>query len=480
MSTVSLSDVWAVSPAIVVTLGAFLILLVGLFVRSWPRWIARGLAMLALLGAGTLTVRLHGQGLVAFSGLFLADDFALVFNLIFLLAATLCVLLADNLYERSYLLYTEFLALVLFAVVGMMLMAGSNHLLTIFLGVETLSISLYILAGFKRSEARSLESAFKYFLLGAFASGFLLYGIAFIFGATGSFDLAQVAHGLAAGSPAFLVLGGILVIVGLGFKVAMVPFHMWTPDVYEGAPTPVTAFMATGSKAAGFAALLRVLFAATDGVAADWTLLLAIVSALTMTIGNVAALVQTQIKRMLAYSSIAHAGYLLVGVVAWNETGVASVMFYLLAYTFMNVGAFAVVAYSSVEKKEALTLDDYRGLAFEKPGLALVMAIFMFALAGLPPTVGFVGKFYLFSAAVKAGQVPLVIIGVVNSMISLYYYLGVVVVMFMKEAPQAGDRPKPVRVVSWTLAVTALGTVALGIFPSDLMAYLHAVVTHIL
>ncbi|MFQ5753053.1 MAG: NADH-quinone oxidoreductase subunit N, partial [bacterium] len=271
------------------------------------------------------------------------------------------------------------------------------------------------------------------------------------------------------GSP-LMILGGLLIVVGLGFKVAMVPFHMWAPDVYQGAPTPITAFMSTGSKAAGFAAMLRVLLSATDGTVMDWVFVLWILSVLTMFVGNIAAIMQSNIKRMLAYSSIAHAGYILIGFVAWNEVGASSVIFYLLSYTFMNIGAFAVISILSKKEKEFLELHDFKGLAFQRPIIAIAMAIFMFSLAGLPPTAGFVGKFYLFSAAVKAGHIPLVILGVINSMISLYYYLGVVVVMFMKESEQQLG-PKVLRPsVSISLMFAVIGTLGLGLFPSQIMA----------
>jgi NADH-quinone oxidoreductase subunit N len=251
---------------------------------------------------------------------------------------------------------------------------------------------------------------------------------------------------------------------------------MWAPDVYEGAPTPITAFMSTGSKAAGFAAMLRVLFSSTDGIASDWVVVLWILSVLSMLVGNIAAIVQSNLKRMLAYSSIAHAGYILVGMVAWSEAGASSVLFYLLSYTFMTIGAFGVISIISGREKEYLTLNDFRGLAFQRPVIAITMAIFMFSLAGLPPTAGFVGKFYLFSAAVKAGHIPLVLIGVINSMISLYFYLGVVVMMFMKDAAPSGFTRKTIPAVSLSLIFAVIGTLGLGLFPSQLITQLQMVV----
>lgn len=461
-------NLFAISPILALTVTGFFLVGLGLFVKTHKN-VLLTLSLLGLAVSTYFSLNLWGQNALAFGGMVRVDNFALAFNFIFFIGAGLSMLLALSEHEGSYLLYAEFFALTAFATVGMMLMVTSTNLLVIFLGLETLSISLYILAGIKRTEEKSLEAAFKYFLLGAFASGFLLYGIAFMYGAAGSLDLRMVANFIAgsgtAGNP-LVVLGGLLIIVGLGFKVAMFPFHMWAPDVYQGAPTPITAFMSTGSKAAGFAAMLRVLFAATDGAASDWINVLWAISVLTMFFGNIVALLQKNIKRMLAYSSIAHAGYVLVGIVAWNEAGASSVIFYLLSYTFMNIGAFGVISFLSSKKNEFLELDDFKGLGFQKPMVAIIMAVFMFSLAGLPPTAGFIGKFYLFSAAVKAGHIPLVVLGVINSMISVYYYLGVVVVMFMKESDRKWPAPGLLPAVSLSLLLAAIGALGLGLFPS--------------
>ncbi|MFQ5707783.1 MAG: NADH-quinone oxidoreductase subunit N [bacterium] len=472
-----------ISPAIALTLTGFLLIALGLFAPKIKRvgFVAVGLA--GMLVTFVFTLKLWNGDGSAFAHMVVSDNFALVFNAIFLVGACLSLLLALNEHEGSYLLYPEFSAVVLFATVGMVLMASGTNLLTIFLGLETLSISLYILAGFKRSESRSLEAAFKYFLLGAFASGFLLYGMAFIYGASGSLDLNQIAAFVAGHNPTkspLMLIGGVLLIVGFAFKVAVVPFHMWTPDVYQGAPTPITAFMSTGSKAAGFAAMLRVLLTATDGTVTDWVKILWVLAVLTMFVGNIAALLQSNLKRMLAYSSIAHAGYVLVGLMAWNEIGASSVLFYLLAYTFMNIGAFGVISILSTKEKEYVELSDFKGLGYQKPFVAIVMSIFMFSLAGIPPTAGFVGKFYLFSAAVKAGHVPLVILGVINAMISIYYYLGVVVLMFMKESEQPTAFAKPVPAVSLSLILAAIGTLGLGLFPSQILTAMQHLVSRML
>ncbi len=476
-------NLWLISPAITLTLTGFAIVGLGLFAPQLNRWVSLGIALSGLFIAMILSSALIGENQSAFGGLVSVDDFSLTFNFVFLIGAGLSILLAMNPHESRYLLYPECFAIILFATVGMILMAASTNLLTIFLGLETLSISLYVLAAIKRTEARSLESAFKYFLLGAFASGFLLYGISFIYGATGSLDLSTIASSLrnqSTGANPFMVLGGLLIVVGLGFKIAIAPFHMWAPDVYQGAPTPITAFMSTGSKAAGFAAMLRVLFAVTNGTVSDWTILFSVMAVLTMFIGNITAIVQSNIKRMLAYSSIAHAGYILVGVVAWNQIGASSVMFYLLSYTFMNIGAFGIISFLSRKDKEYLDLADFKGLAYQKPVIAGVMALFMFSLAGLPPTAGFVGKFYLFSAAVKANHIPLAVLGVISSMISLYYYLGVVVTMFMKESDHQWQEKIRLPAVAVSLGLAVIGSLGLGLFPSALMASFELFVSQLL
>jgi NADH-quinone oxidoreductase subunit N len=359
----------------------------------------------------------------------------------------------------------EYYALLLFSTSGILLMAQAGNLIVVFLGLELLSIPLYILAGFARPQLDSEEAAIKYFLLGAFATGFLVYGIALVYGATGTTDLARLAAVAGTGqNGTLLLLGAGLLIVGLGFKVAAVPFHMWTPDVYEGAPTPVTGFMSVGAKAAGFAALLRVFLYAFYAVRLDWIPVVAILSALTMILGNVVALSQTNLKRMLAYSSIAHAGYMLMGVAAGNQAGLAAVQFYLLAYAFTNIGAFTVLSALVRREGEDQTFHQYAGVARKHPWLALAMALFMFSLTGVPPTGGFFGKYYLFLAAMDGGLTWLAVVGVLTSVISAFFYLRVIVDMVMREP----EREVPGRIypaVITTLAVTALGTLVLGMWP---------------
>jgi NADH-quinone oxidoreductase subunit N len=472
---ISLQDLSLFAPELVLTgLGLF-VLVLGLV---FPRMYRETLVTIVLIGLAAgfiITVHDWGQPAKAFYNMLSVDNFSVGFNCLFIISAALAILLSLNSLEGQYLLYSEYFSLVIFATVGMMLMASSSHLLTLFLGLETLSVSLYVLAGFRRTEAKALEASFKYFLLGAFASGFLLYGIALIYGSIGSANLTTLFERLTRPdaetvvNQPLLVTGLALMLIGFGFKIALVPFHSWAPDVYEGAPSPVAAFMATGSKAAGFAALLRVLLASGMMNDATWQQIFWILAVATMTVGNIIALRQENIKRLLAYSSIAHAGYILVGAVANNETGHAGILFYLLSYTFMNIGAFGVVSLLAKTDQEYLAINEYRGLAYRRPFAAMAMAVFMFSLAGIPPAAGFLAKFYVFSGAVQAGYIGLVILGVVNSLISLYYYLGVVVVMFMQE-PEGERVPiTPLPAVGLALTVAIFGTLYLGLFPAQAM-----------
>ncbi len=428
---------------------------------------------LATLAVGfVLAVRSWSHSATGFAGMVSLDTFGISFTFIFLAAAALTILLSLNHLERGYLLYADYLALILFATLGMMLLASATNLVMVFVGLETLSVSLYVLAGQRRSQLHSLEAALKYFVLGAFATGFFLYGVALVYGSTGSLDLESISQFIRGGdgrAGALFGFGLLMLLVGFGFKIALVPFHMWTPDVYQGAPAPVSGFMATGSKAAAFAALTRVLLGAVGQDAANWAGLLWILAVLTMTVGNVIAVVQDNVKRMLAYSSIAHAGYILVGIVAANELTSSSVLFYLLVYAFMNIGAFGVLSALSDREGEVQDIARMAGLGYRKPLLGVAMAVFMFALAGIPPTAGFMAKFYVFSAALKSGYLWLVIIGVVNSMISVYYYLRVVVYMYMREPEGEVSEVSVVPAVAVGLAVATLAVLYLGIYPSTVM-----------
>jgi NADH-quinone oxidoreductase subunit N len=437
-----------------------------------PRQRSAALALVTLLSlaasAGS-AIWLWGASGVAYGGMFAADNLTLYFCLLLLAGAGLTVLLSWGQLQSAGASVAEFYTLILLAVAGMMLLAASNDLLVVFLALETLSLALYILVGFARGQASSEEAALKYFLLGAFASAFLLYGIALVYGATGTTGLAGLAalDGSAADNP-LLLTGVAMITVGFGFKLALVPFQMWTPDVYQGAPTPVTAFMSVATKAAAFAAFLRLVFYALPSLSETWTPLLAILAVLTMTLGNVAAIMQRNIKRMLAYSSIAHAGYIVVALVAGGQQGQASALFYLTVYTFMNVGAFAVVM-ALERNEEGLNIDDYHGLATRSPLLAAAMALFMLSLAGFPPTAGFFAKFYIFNAAVQAGYAWLAIVAVLNSLVGVVYYIGVIVNMYMRPAAKspAAINLSPALLVA--LLIAAAATLLLGLLPSPVL-----------
>jgi len=367
--------------------------------------------------------------------------------------------------------HAEFYALLLFATVGMIMMAGSNELIMVFIGLEILSIATYVLAGFRRTDLKSNESALKYFLLGSFSSAFFLYGVALIFGATGSTNLLAIAEALRSTSvqPSLVYLSAALMLIALCFKVAVAPFHIWTPDVYEGAPTPVTGFMSVGPKAAGFAVLLRVFLTAFSSIQDRTGSALWLIAALTMVFGNVIALVQPNIKRMLAYSSIAHAGYVAVAFTAGSQRGVSAALFYLLAYGIMNLGAFAVVTVLSRTDDKMVNIADYAGLAAKRPGLAAVLSIFLLSLAGVPGTAGFAGKFFIFRSAVEARLIWLAIIGVATTVVSFYYYLYILVQMYMRDSNDEFADVCVARSLKLALAVSVVGVLYLGILPTRIL-----------
>jgi len=476
-------DLRAIAPALVLSLTAVIVMLLDLLP---PRTRKDHLGFVGLVGVVAclvLTLRLWGADTRAFRGMVALDSYALFFNLVIGYATGLVLLFSMDYLRRQGMESGEFYILVLFSAVGMMLMASATDLIVIFLALETMSLALYVLAGFFRGRLEAGEASMKYFLLGAFASGFFLYGIALIFGATGSTNLDKIAAAIAAGAGGdpLLLVGTGLLLVGFGFKTSSVPFHMWTSDVYEGAPTAVTAFIATGSKAAAFAALLRVLLATVRPAQPDWTALLSVLAVLSMTVGNVIAIAQQNLKRMLAYSSIAHVGYMLVGAVAGGALGNGSVLFYLLVYTFTTAGAFGVILLLERNGREAVRLEDYGGLAARHPLMALALTVFLLSLIGIPPTAGFVGKFYLFGAAVRAGYVWLAVIGVLNSALAAYYYLRLIVYMYMRE-PEAGHPTVLVPSFAGCLAlVVALwGVVQLGILPAPLLDLAQSAVTPLL
>ena len=424
-------------PEITICVAGFAILLLGVSIRN--RAIYLPLSVIALGLALFFSVADWGNVSSGFFGLVSKDSFSALYNLIFLVSGIISLLIAKSFLESRRIDRPEFYALPLFSTVGMMIMASSFDLLVIFLGLEIMSIPLYVLAGFEKDNPKSNEASIKYFIMGAFATGFLLYGIAMIYGAAGTTDLRIIAENFQAlklASPWFIYSGAALVLVGFAFKVAAVPFHMWAPDVYEGAPTPVTAFFSVGPKAAGFAALMRIFVYGFDQLRDlepfFWT-----IAVLTMIIGNLLALRQDNVKRMLAYSSIAHAGYIMVALTVGGSDAVASGMYYLLAYTFFNLGGFAILTMLDTRTGAQSRFEELRGMSTKHPYLAALLALFMFALAGFPPTAGFFGKFFIFSAAVEHGFIWLAIIGVMTSFVSVYYYLRVVVYCFFSKS----DRP---------------------------------------
>ncbi len=487
------SDLIAILPEIILTLAGIAAILAGAFFeKSGDRWAAVA-AHTGLVGAAVAITFQWGHSGYAFGGMFLADPFSIFFHLLFLIIAALVALSGGEYLLREKLAAAEFYALLLFGTVGMGIMASANELILVFIGLEISSLASYVLAGYRRDVGTSSEAALKYFLLGSFATAFFLYGIALMFGATGSTRLSQIQQALLAGrnslaaaEPASVTasaagqaltslpiqfpasLAGLaiaLVFVGLAFKVSAAPFQVWTPDVYQGAPTPVTAFLSTGPKAAAFAAFLRIFMAGFASFSGNWSWLLWIAAALSMFLGNLGALVQNNVKRMLAYSSIAHAGYILVAFTAHSSDGTSAVVFYLAAYAFMNIGAFIVVSHVGGRGERYLDIDDFAGLGFRSPLLAGTLTVFLLSLIGIPLTAGFFGKFYIFRAAVHGDLIRLTVLGVLNSAIAAYYYLRVLVSMYMTSP--VGEVPvEPVGPgVRLALIVSVAGTFALGIFP---------------
>jgi NADH-quinone oxidoreductase subunit N len=465
--------VWALLPEVVLAATGLLVLLIDVFQRgdrsgpsrAWVRWTAVAGVLIALLANGYL---LEFEVAVR-TGMIALDTFRVAMNFVILGATALALLLAFDYLRREGLDIGEFYFLVLMAAIGMMLLAGSRDLIVVFVSLELMSLAVYVLTGFNRRDARSAEGALKYFLMGAFASGFLLYGIALLFGATGSTNLAlvtsEVARGASEGN--FLLHAGVaLVVIGFAFKVSAVPFHMWTPDAYEGAPTPVTGYMAAGVKAAGFAALLRIVTVELAPAASVWGVILWWLAVLTMIVPNFIALAQDNVKRMLAYSSIAHAGYLLVGVVAGSAAGRSATLLYLAVYAVMTLGAFAVVGIVAGDGDSRTGLADYRGLGWRRPLLGALLVVFLLSLAGFPPTGGFIGKLYLLIAAVDAGHVSLAVILVLTSFVSYYYYLRVIWKMYFEEALDEAPLPA-VPGAAFRLAAVAAALVILvaGLIP---------------
>jgi NADH-quinone oxidoreductase subunit N len=461
------NDLLTILPLLVMIGWACVLLLVDLFIpRQRKGWTA-GLAALGMFASMVIAIARYGNASQAFSGMVIEDGFSVFMNILALASGLIGVALAYDYLKRMNIERGEYYTLMMFSICGVMLMAMAGDLIVVFLALELLSLPLYVMAGIAKPQSNSEEAALKYFLLGAFSTGFLVYGIALVFGATGSTSLSAIAAAAGSGSAnlALMSVGAGLLLIGLGFKVAAVPFHMWTPDVYQGAPSAVTAFMAVSAKVGGFAALLRVFTLAFPAIADKMMPVFWVLAALTMILGNVLAIVQSNVKRLLAYSSIAHAGYILMMLVLIGQKdlagrAVAAAFFYLMAYAFTNFGAWAVVIALEQAEGRGLEIEDYAGLARKYPWLAAAMLVFMLSFTGVPPTLGFLGKFYLFSAVIQGGFVWLAIIGVLTSLISAYYYLRIVMVMYMQEGePQARREP-------WLMATTALaavGTLVLGL-----------------
>jgi NADH-quinone oxidoreductase subunit N len=485
-----LQQLWLISPLVAVFITGLVVLVVDVAQKEACKSTSMALTTLGLVIAAGLNHTVGadlGKGTLAFQGMVAVDGYGIFMNFVLILATIGALLLSHDHFERLGVRIPEVRPLLLFSLFGMMLMAMAQELMLLFIAIEVMSIALYVLCGIDRGNERAVESAFKYFVLGAFSSGILLYGIALIWGTTGttlmtgpdSIETWLLSGHTILGDPMMAVGVGML-IVGLGFKVAAVPFHMWSPDVYQGAPTPVTAFMATAVKVASFAAIGRLLFSAMSTGYADWGTTVAVLSGLTILVGNVAALVQTCLKRMLAYSSISHAGYLLMAVAALPADGgldanpqMSGILFYLLAYTLMTVGAFAVVSLLAKDGAEDTRIDRLAGLGQRHPWVAFGMAICLLSLAGIPPTMGFVGKFYLFTAAINVGMFELALVGALGGAIGVYYYLRPIVVMYMQPAEE--DVPMAINLPAMgALGFATAAMLVLGIVPGPVVDWCRA------
>jgi len=463
----------AVVPMLCVTLAALAVMGAEAFRSKGESLPVGGLGIVGLVGAAISSAMLWNRNTASF-GVIVADNFALFVTMTLVVVGILTIMFSSPVVRRDGLPKGDYYALILFSVTGMIMMASANDLLVIFIALEIMSIAVYVLTGIRRDDARATEAAFKYFLLGAFSSAFFLYGIAFTYGLAGTTRLDRIGAFLAAQSMSddrlILVALGLL-LVGFAFKISAVPFHMWTPDAYEGAPAIVTGFMSTGIKAAAFAAFARVFLSAFEPFSGDWAPIIWWLAAATMILGTVVGVAQSNLKRMLAYSSIAHGGYLLVGLVAANEVGKAAILFYLLAYAVTNLAAFGVIAMLGTRESANDELRDYAGLWHSRPALAGLMTVCLLSLGGLPPTVGFIGKWYIFSAAVGAGYYGLAVIGVLTSVISVFFYLRVVVMMYMSDRPSTTVFP-PVSTVGMAALVASIVVIfTLGILPTPVLNF---------
>jgi NADH-quinone oxidoreductase subunit N len=463
-------EYFRILPEIILTVVATIIMFLEAVLSDRKKGVFAPLSIVGLAVALWAALAANGSQGPAFQGMLLVDGFATFFRALVIIVGMLAVFSSTDYLRRENHTGGEYYALILYSIVGQSVMATANELIMIFIGLEISSIASYILAGYLRDDARNNESALKYFLLGSFATAFLLYGIAWIYGATGSTNLIEIRRALLGGgiAPEALVgMAAALMFVGLAFKISAAPFQAWAPDVYQGAPAPISAFLSVGPKAAAFAILLRVFLTGFEPIAVRWVPVLWACALATMIVGNFAAILQSNIKRLLAYSSIAHAGYVLVAVTANSGTGSAAAMFYLAAYAFTNIGAFAVVAYFSRRGEKYVSVEDFAGLAQRQPGMAAMLTIFLLSLIGVPLTGGFFGKFYVFKAALDANLVWLTVLGLLNSAVAAYYYLRVLVVMYMHEPGKASeDLPAPGAALQIAVYGSAVATLLLGIFPS--------------
>ena len=469
----SAADFYYIRPEIVLTIGALVVLMADVFLPRRPG-VVFGLTLATLAAGLFAVVSFMGVDVLVSRGLLAIDGFALFFKALVLVAAVITVLMSSGYLKTENASPGAFYFLILCATLGMMFMASGVDLIALFIGLETMAISFYILAGYLKPNRRSNEAAVKYFVLGAFSTGILLYGMSIFYGATGTTNLHGIADALAGQDRNLvLALGLILLAAGMGFKIAAVPFHMWAPDVYEGAPTPVTAFLSVGSKAASFAMLLRILIEGVPSLVADWQVVFYALAVVTMTVGNLAAITQSNVKRMLAYSSIAHAGYVLIGIVAATERGVTAALVYLWVYLFMQLGAFGVLILLRRRDVVGDELKDLSGLYLRSPVAAVAMLIFMLSLGGIPPTAGFMGKIWIFGAAIEAGFTWLAVIGVVNAAISIYYYLRVAVFMWFKEESM-GSAISIGPAMATALFIAVVGSLFFGIYPQMLFEHAQA------
>ncbi len=462
------ADFGLVSIEMMTALLAMVVLAFGLLVPKQQKYGLGYLVSFGLAGILAYTFTSYGINQSTFEKMFILDDFAVYFKQLFLVAAILVSLASVQYVKKMENNYGEFYVLLTFATLGMMIMSSAGDLITLYIALELMTITFYILTGYKKGDHKSAEAGIKYLILGAMSSGILLYGLSLVYGFTGTTVISEIAAKIAGkGAEPAVILGMVLLITGFGFKISSVPFQMWSPDVYEGAPTPVTAFLAVGSKAAAFAVIMRVFLIAFPGMAGQWKVLFSVLAAITIVIGNLVAIPQTNIKRMLAYSSIAQAGYLMTGIVAANELGAKGIAFYGMLYVFATIGAFTVVM-NFGEQTGSDEIKDYAGLAQRSPLMAAVLTVCLLSMAGIPPLAGFAGKFYLFSAVVAKGYLWLALLGLVMSMASVYYYLSVAKTMYMNDP---AEDAQPITVngsAKFTLIVCLLVTVYLGIHPTEL------------